>query len=108
MLRTDEILSTIRMLHDEHLDVRAVTLALNLNDCAAPNVDQLCRKVEQKITTLARDLVAVCDEIGEKYGIPITNKRIAISPAAILLAGHGRNAALQLAHSLDRAAKTCR
>ena len=45
MLRTDEILSTIRMLHAEHLDVRAVTLALNLNDCAGPNVDLMCQKV---------------------------------------------------------------
>ncbi|MDR0870662.1 MAG: PFL family protein [Planctomycetaceae bacterium] len=108
MLRTDEILSTIRMLHNEHLDVRAVTLALNLNDCASPGADQLCRKVYNKILDKARNLVAVCDEVGEKYGIPVTNKRIAISPAATILAGHGRNAALQLAQTLDKAAAECR
>jgi len=108
MLQTDDILSTIRMLHDEHLDVRAVTLALNLNDCACPHADQLCRKVYAKIMEHARNLVAICEEVGEKYGIPVTNKRIAISPAAILLAGHGRNAALQLAKTLDQAAVDCR
>jgi uncharacterized protein (UPF0210 family) len=108
MLNTDEILSTVRMLHDEHLDVRAVTLALNLNDCAAPSADQLCRKVYNKIMNRARGLVAVCNSVGEKYGIPVTNKRIAISPAATILAGHGRSTALQLAAMLDKAAEECR
>ena len=89
MLRTDEILSTIHMLHAEHLDVRSVTLALNLEDCAAPNVDHLCRKLRQKITSRASRLVEVCDRVGAKYGIPVINKRLAISPAASLLAGHG-------------------
>ena len=53
MLRTDEILSTIQMLHDEHLDVRSVTLGLNLDDCAAPNLDHLCRKLRHKIVSRA-------------------------------------------------------
>ena len=108
MLRTDEILSTIRMLHAEHLDVRAVTMALNLNDCASANVDQMCKKVYHKIVTRASRLVDVCDEVGCKYGIPITNKRIAISPAAILLSGHNKNSALQLAKTLDDAGRRCR
>ncbi|MBQ9811996.1 MAG: PFL family protein [Thermoguttaceae bacterium] len=108
MLRTDEILSTIRMLHAEHLDVRAVTMALNLNDCASANVDQMCKKVYHKIVTRASRLVDVCDEVGCKYGIPITNKRIAISPAAILLSGHNKNSALQLAKTLDEAGQRCR
>lgn len=108
MLRTDEILSTIRMLHNEHLDVRAVTLALNLNDCATSSSDGLCRKVYSKVMEFARNLVACCDEVGGKYGIPVTNKRIAISPAATLLAGHGRHTALELAQTLDRAAAECR
>ena len=71
MLRTDEILSTIEMLHAEHLDVRAVTLALNLNDCAAPSVDHLCRKLHGKITSRASRLVEICDRVGAKYGIPV-------------------------------------
>ncbi|MCL2744594.1 MAG: PFL family protein [Planctomycetaceae bacterium] len=108
MLQTDEILSTIRMLHNEHLDVRAVTLALNLNDCAAPNADTMCRKVYNKVLDRARNLVAVCNEVGEKYGIPVTNKRLAVSPAATLVAGHGYHAALQLAQALDKAAEECK
>ncbi|HID78550.1 MAG TPA: DUF711 family protein, partial [Planctomycetaceae bacterium] len=89
MLRTDEILSTIEMLHAEHLDVRAVTLALNVDDCAAPSVDHLCRKLQSKITSRASRLVEVCDRVGAKYGIPVTNKRLAITPISTLLAGHG-------------------
>ncbi|GHT22248.1 PFL family protein [Planctomycetales bacterium] len=107
MLPTDEILSTIRMLHTEHLDVRAVTLSLNLNDCADSDAPQLCRNVYNKILAKAQNLVAVCDNIAEKYGIPVTNKRLAISPAATLLAPHGTAAALELAQTLDTAATEC-
>ena len=64
MLRTDEILSTIQMLHAEHLDVRSVTLGLNLDDCAAPSLDHLCRKLRQKIASRASRLVEVCDRVG--------------------------------------------
>lgn len=108
MLHSDEIMSTIRMLHDEHLDVRAVTLALNINDCAASTVDLMCKKVFHKITDQARNLVNICDSVGSKYGIPVINKRIAISPASILLAGHTEEAALQLAKTLDKVADECR
>jgi uncharacterized protein (UPF0210 family) len=108
MLRTDEILSTIEMLHAEHLDVRAVTLALNVDDCAAPSVDHVCRKLYGKITSRASGLVEVCDRVGAKYGIPVTNKRLAISPAATILAGHGHAAAVQVARTLDAAAAACK
>src|SRR5574340_1199961 len=107
MLRTDEILSTIDMLHAEHLDVRTVTLALNVDDCSAPSVDHLCRKLRQKILSRANRLVEVCDRVGAKYGIPVTNKRLAISPACTLLAGHGHTAAVQVAKTLDAAAADC-
>ena len=108
MLRTDEILSTIQMLHAEHLDVRSVTLGLSLDDCAAPGIDHLTKKVRQKIVSRASRLVEVCDRVGAKYGIPVINKRLAISPAATLLAGHGQAAAVQLAKTLDAAAAECR
>lgn len=107
MLRTDEIMSTIRMLHAEHLDVRAVTLALNVEDCAAPGADHLCRKLKEKITARASRLVEVCDRVGAKYGIPVVNKRLAVSPISSLLAGHGRGAAMQVATALDKAAQAC-
>ncbi len=108
MLETNEVLSTVRMLNSEHLDVRAVTLALNINDCAAPDVELMCRKVQHKILSRASRLVDTCNEIGDKYGIPVTNKRIAISPASFLLAGHGHAAALRLAQVLDEVAEICR
>jgi hypothetical protein len=108
MLRTDEILSTIQMLHAEHLDVRAVTLALNVDDCAAPSVDHLCRKLQNKIASRAARLVEVCDRVGAKYGIPVTNKRLATSPISTILAGHGHAAAIQVARALDQVATDCR
>ncbi len=107
MLRTDEILSTIEMLHAEHLDVRAVTLALNVDDCSAPSVDHLCRKLKNKIMGRASRLVEVCQRVGAKYGIPVVNKRLAISPVATLLAGHGHAAAVHVARTLDAAASEC-
>jgi uncharacterized protein (UPF0210 family) len=107
MLRTDEILSTIEMLHAEHLDVRTVTLALNLDDCAAPNVDHLCRKVKAKILGRASRLVEICGRVAAKYAIPVINKRLAISPASTLLAGHGHQAAVQLARTIDAAVADC-
>jgi len=107
MLRTDEILSTIQMLHAEHLDVRTVTLALNVDDCAAPNVAHLCRKLREKVLARASRLVEVCGRVGAKYGIPVINKRLAISPAATILAGHGHQAAVQVARTLDTAVAEC-
>ncbi|MFP4053443.1 MAG: PFL family protein [Phycisphaerae bacterium] len=107
MLQTDEILSTIEMLHSEHLDVRTVTLALNVQDCVSPGVDTLCRKLREKITSRASRLVEICNRVGGKYGIPVINKRLAISPASNLLAGHGRAAAIEVARTLDAAAAAC-
>jgi len=103
MLRTDEILSTIEMLHAEHLDVRTVTLGINLDDCAGPNVDLICRKIAQKIARFATNLVPACDRVAAKYGVPVTNKRLAISPMATILAGHGAGAALAIGEALDAA-----
>ena len=107
MLRTDEILSTIEMLHAEHLDVRTVTFALNVDDCAASSMDSLCRKLRDKILTRAGRLVEVCNRIGTKYGIPVTNKRLAISAVSHILAGHGHGAAVQVGRTLDDAAAAC-
>lgn len=107
MLRTEEILSTIEMLHSEHLDVRTVTMAVNVDDCSATDVDTVCRKVGSKIRNYAGRLVDVCDRVGRKYSIPIINKRLAVSPVSRLVAGHGSGATLKLAHALDAAAADC-
>jgi uncharacterized protein (UPF0210 family) len=70
-------------------------------------VDLLCRKLRQKLVSRAGRLVAICDRVGGKYGIPVTNKRLVISPASHILAGHGHTAALQVAQTLDAAAADC-
>jgi uncharacterized protein (UPF0210 family) len=101
MLRTDQILSTIQMLQTEYLDVRTVTMGINVSDCAGPDVTLLCRKLRQKLRARASRLVEVCDRVGRKYGVPVTNKRLAISPVSDLLAGHGSQAALQIAETMD-------
>ena len=105
MLRTEDIMGTLRMFQEEHLDVRTVTLGINLLDCADPDVDRLCRKVAMKIQRRAADMVRVCREVGNKYGIPIVNKRIALSPVSALAAGGKEEAFVRIAHALDRAAK---
>ena len=83
MLTDREILSTLEMLENENLDVRTVTLGINLLDCASHNLGKIKNKIQTRITHLAKDLVAVCDRIGQKYGIPVVNKRISVSPIAV-------------------------
>ncbi len=107
MLRTDEIMSTIQMLHSEHLDVRTVTLALNIRECASPTASSLTRKLHDLILSQAGQLVDICNRIGSKYGIPITNKRLSISPVSDILAGHGPAVAMAVARTLDEAAAEC-
>ena len=103
MLRTDEILGTIRMLQSEHLDVRTVTMGIDLNECAGRDVEAMCKRVREKILSRAARLVEVCEAVSGKYKIPVVNKRLAISPASILLEGHDEAAALALARTLDQA-----
>jgi len=105
MLRTDEILGTIRMLQSEHLDVRTVTLGLDVNECADRDPVVICDRLYRRITAKAARLVEVCDAVGGKYKIPVVNKRLAVSPISILLEGHDKQAALQIAHALDAAAQ---
>ncbi|MCX7046183.1 MAG: PFL family protein [Candidatus Sumerlaeota bacterium] len=104
MIRTEEILSTIRMFQEENLDVRCATMGINLSDCATRSADHTGRKVREKILQKAGRLVAVCEDIGRKYGIPIINKRIAISPVSQLLEGMGREAFMEIARVCDAAA----
>ncbi len=104
MLRTEDIMSTLRMFQEEHLDVRTVTLGVNLLDCTDPDVERLCRKVRHKIRTRAGRLVQVCREVGTRYGIPVVNKRIAVSPVSALGAGGAEEAFCRIARALDEAA----
>jgi uncharacterized protein (UPF0210 family) len=93
------------MFQEENLDVRAVTLGVNLCDCIDPDINQLCRKVRTKIARRAGSLVRVCEEVGKKYRVPIVNKRLAVSAAAGLAAGGTEEAFVQIAHALDAAAQ---
>jgi len=108
MINTQDVLSTVRMLEEENLDVRTVTMGINLTDCAGPSIQNVCTNVYDKICRKAANLVRVCDELSARYGVPVVNKRLAISPASLLLGGHDRKGAVALAQALDRAAAEVR
>ena len=84
MLSTSEIVSTLEMLQNEHLDVRTVTLGINLLECASHDINRFKDNIFSRITGLAQNLVQVCNQVGDKYGIPVVNKRISVSPVAVL------------------------
>ena len=84
MLNLNEVIETNRMIHEMNLDVRTITMGISLLDCVDSSVDVVCDKIYQKITTKARDLVKVGREIEEEYGIPVVNKRISITPVALV------------------------
>jgi uncharacterized protein (UPF0210 family) len=105
MLTQREIISTLEMLRNENLDVRTVTLGVNLLDCAGPDLSQVRRRIAERILRLAGQLVPVCDRVGQKYGIPVVNKRIAVSPIAAVGAALAPDDLVELARSLDAAAR---
>ena len=75
-LNTNEITETIKMIRDEHLDIRTITMGISLLDCADENPDKACQKIYDKITRCAKDLVETGNIISRRYGIPIIHKRI--------------------------------
>ena len=103
-MRTDPIFNTIRMFQEENLDVRTVTLGLNLEDCSSPVLQHLRDKIQAKIVRRAGDLVRVTKHIEHQFGIPVVNKRLAVSPIAGVAAGHDADALVQVAATLDQAA----
>jgi len=105
MLTDKEILATLEMVQNEHLDVRAVTLGINLFDCASDQIDTLTENIYRKISDLANDLVPVCNQVGAKYGIPIVNKRIAVSPIGVVGAPFNSKQMVAIARTLNRAAR---
>jgi uncharacterized protein len=104
MLSLSEILSTLEMVKNENLDVRAVTLGINLFDCASSDPEKFKANIYEKITGLSNDLVGVCDQLYEKYGIPIVNKRISVSPIAVAGAPFTATELVEVAHTLNDAA----
>ncbi|HXK94904.1 MAG TPA: DUF711 family protein [bacterium] len=104
MRKIDDILNTVRMLEEGNLDVRTVTMGINIDECHNPDIAKSSLAVYKKIYSYAKDLVSLCDRLTTKYGLPIVNKRLAVSPASRLLEGHKPVAALPIARALDRAA----
>ncbi|MGN1044996.1 MAG: PFL family protein [Candidatus Methanomethylophilaceae archaeon] len=108
MITLNEVLETNKMIEHENLDVRTITMGINLMDCMTDDLDALNRNIYDKITGLAKDLVSVGNEIGLEYGVPIVNKRVSVTPIAMV----GSSACktpddfVTIAKTLDRAAKT--
>ncbi|MCL1986824.1 MAG: PFL family protein [Firmicutes bacterium] len=106
MTNTRDILETIGMIQEENLDIRTVTMGISLLDCAASSAEKSCTKIYDKITFLAQSLVQVCDAISAKYGIPIVQKRIAVTPISLLAGTDTTANPIDFAKTLDRAAET--
>ncbi|MBR3870813.1 MAG: PFL family protein [Clostridia bacterium] len=106
MINTRDILETIEMIQDENLDIRTVTMGISLLDCADKDINVACEKIYNKITTLAKNLVPVCQEIEKEYGIPIVNKRISVTPISIVGNSCEAEDFTPFAETLDKAAKT--
>ena len=106
LINSDEILQTINMIDQQHLDVRTVTMGISLLDCADTGTDACCRKIYDKICRKAEKLVPVCEQIEGELGIPIVNKRISVTPISLVAASCDTEDYVPLADTLDRAAKT--
>ena len=104
MLNTQDILETIRMIKEENLDIRTVTMGISLFDCISDDPARLEQKIYDKITTCAKNLVSVCRELEHTYGIPIVNKRISVTPISYIGAGLSPEGFVRLAKVLERAA----
>ncbi len=107
MIELKEVFETNDMVLHENLDVRTITMGISLLDCIDPDLDRLCEKIYDKITTYAKDLVKVGNDIGLEYGVPVINKRISITPAALVggAACKSPEDFVKIAETLDAAAK---
>lgn len=104
MINQKDIIETIKMIEEQNLDIRTITMGISLLDCADSDIDKSCEKIYTKITTFAKDLVKVGDDISKEYGIPIINKRISVTPISLLQSVSGGDC-VKYARVLDKAAK---
>lgn len=107
MINISEVLETNKMIEQENLDVRTITMGISLLDCADKDLEVTCEKIYTKITTLARDLVKTGEEISREFAIPIVNKRISITPISLVGGACCKTPDdyVEIARTLDRAAK---
>ena len=106
MINTNEILDTIRMIDQQHLDIRTITMGISLLDCADPDPKAACQKIYDKITRRAEHLVATGEAIEREFGIPIVNKRISVTPMALVAGASETSSYVPFAVAMDSAAKT--
>jgi hypothetical protein len=104
MIRSEQILNTVDMIQKENLDVRAVTMGINLLDCHRSNVARTCQAIKEKIERNAEKLVDTCEAISVEYAVPVVNKRIAVTPVAHVGAGFNESGFIEIARALDEAA----
>lgn len=107
MISANDILETITMIREEHLDIRTVTMGISLLECCHSDIDTVCRKIYDKITHRAEKLVATAEQIEKEYGIPIINKRISVTPISLILASCDRRDAVKIAVTLENASREC-
>ena len=105
-ITAEEVAETLNMVTEQHLDIRTITMGINLMGCADSNLDRMCTKVYDHITKTAEDLVPVAESLEREYGIPIVNKRVSVTPIAQIAAACPDADLVPLAHALDRAAAT--
>ena len=107
MINAGDILETITMIQDENLDVRTITMGISLLDCCDSDIDRACTRVYDKIARYAKDLVKTGEQIEKEFGVPIINKRIAVTPIAMIAAACDKRDPVKLAVTLEKAAQTC-
>lgn len=106
MLNVGDILETIRMIEDENLDIRTITLGLSLLDCCDPDIDAACSKIYEKIVRKAEHLVETGCNIEKEYGIPIINKRISVTPISMIASSCKSHDYVKFASAMEKAAET--
>lgn len=107
MINISDIMQTNAMIDNQHLDIRTVTMGISLRDCCDPDIDKCCEKIYKKITSYAKNLVPVANEIELELGIPIVNKRISVTPISLVAESCESDDYVPIAIALDKAAKEC-
>lgn len=105
LLSANEVFETIRMIEMENLDIRTVTLGISVGDCSHPDCEEIIKRLEEKILNKGMNLSKIVDEVSQEYGIPIANRRIAVTPISYAAAAVQSPDYVPVAHAMDRAAK---
>ncbi len=103
MINQHDIIETVKMIGEHHLDVRTITMGISLLDCVSPSKEETAKRVYEKVVRNANDLVATGEKIAKMYGIPIVNKRVSVTPVSLV--GSSSGGYLEIARALDKAAK---